>query len=416
MGFRSVLGKASGATLGFISGNFPGAYIGYKVGEKLTQNNMKRKGSFKYPRSKKSKLAPYRRMTKRVSKRRSYKRKTYRRKKYASRQVGTHQMASTNFRFVVNKKLKDKATGRQTFTQEYSGSIGNTTYIGSTTDVSNSGEQAVCHLGAMNTVSQIITSTGTGYDSFSAGKSFFDLNPNQKVSGGSVYTAGTIPLGDKLGIQRCSLEAQLMNNTNVDCTISLYVVKCLKDTEDDPIVKWENALADDALGITDTTTRNTSTDPQQLGNPTIYRAGQIPMDCPQWKKYWKVVKVLKFDLAGGSNETVKIKCKQNSSVLKADVTRQGADGIRFLRNVSWTVFAIARGQTVRDAQTTPNPRFTIGSVLIGVTMLQKWYLNYLKDASSKFAPHYLGLSFTKPSFADEKMMDVEDNPDTAQRS
>lgn len=315
-------------------------------------------------------------------------------------------------------KYSDLSSGRTFVEQQYSGCIGNSTFMGSTTSYWKSGQQAVVNLGAMCTVGQIVTDENNNYDSFSTAKNFFNLDPNAATTGAvnGPYNFTSIPSHRRLGMKRSSMELELTNFHNVDCEITIYVAKCRMNTALDPVEFWQAGLSRENYGVSTADASLTSYPALASGGASMYHYGRIPTKCRSFNNYWKIVGKRAYKLSPGQTQELRINCKHMQSFQRDTVFSLSSSGIRFMKGVSYVVFAVASGQPVRDnAEGSSYQRVTKASGLIGVTMVQKWHINHLKDKRNSDNV-YEGVGFTDIPLDKQTFIDVNDDPDTNQEA
>lgn len=238
------------------------------------------------------------------------------------------------------KSIKNPGKGKWRITDQSSG-----------TASSLEGQQAVGYLGFIGTKSQILDSSGSGYNQANqAYTSLFDTNPFQTNTGGVLYGNTVAPLDDRIVLQSVVYNLEMANfTTGSPLIIDLYWLKCMKNTSDDPQTIWQNVLISQALGKAGAVQGAAS------GYPLISQVGTRPEEAPAFRKIWKTLKKETYELASGANVQLLYTMKFNKMIDKKTIVEQPTPFIAGFTVTPWVIIRGCIGKDVDGAGVTIAP-------------------------------------------------------------
>ncbi len=101
--------------------------------------------------------------------------------------------------------------------------------------------------------SQWVTPTALGANApnnFQSHKDYFSLNPGGGLTAGGIYGDITDPLDAIQVLEYVHLDFEIMNTANRPAWFDMDILTARDTTANSPIVEWNSALQDEALGIT----------------------------------------------------------------------------------------------------------------------------------------------------------------------
>lgn len=227
---------------------------------------------------------------------------------------------------------------------------------------------------AVATASQLIVSSGAAYNpAFSAYTSLFDSNPNQTITGGTLYNTPTIaPLDDRVHIDKIRLKIEIGNFQSTAVHVEMYVVVPKVNTEYDPVTEWNRCLQSQALGKP-AAVQMTAATTYTPGYPTADFLDERPDYLPAWRKVWRIKQKKQFDLAGGANVIQTLMLDYNGkSIDRKYITDAYQDGQDlYIKDITSVIFFIVRGVVIDDTTNTSADNaltfpFSISSCKVGI--------------------------------------------------
>lgn len=237
--------------------------------------------------------------------------------------------------------------------------------------------------------------------------SAFSMNPFQKVTGGNVITAGTIPSEDVIHFKKIFSEAQVTNFSNIGTTITIFWYLALQTQQESPIDVWTRSLSDRKLGQLNAT-QNTVTLPAIVGAPVKEFYGQTPEMLSNFRKLWKCLKKTTFPLAAGSTKKIIYEINVNKSINETVVNEVNNNGNNFLKGYTIVPVIISRPEPVVLAQADGTDiGVTIGTCKVGWTLHSHYAMTALTQRVS-YDRIWPNLAHDTIAGANEKFMDIVD--------
>lgn len=417
------LGRASSATLGYIANNVPGAYAAYKAFnhlENLTDNyiNKRRKMAPIHRTPTRQRRLSFNKMPttprkryalptirRRLFKRSGIKRNRYRGRMKKQKPASGHSVISSNFSKIFRSKAKLKIKRTMGIWRHMQ------THIALVT--TTAGNQAVADLLFVNTVPQNITSTGTSYGIFQAATAYEQLNPNLTNTGSGYLGSSVTPPEDRWVVLDHNINIEWTNFSPVAAHVDVYVMKCLKPTNQSAYTLWSTGYAAMAFGTPQVTLPPAGTTVGTVGYDAVNVVGARPTDTRLFKDFWKIVQCKSFDLAGNESFNDVIHIVQNQVKKREDLTQLSANGSVY-HSGSFEVFYIVRGQVVLDTTVALSPKPTFGSIKIGYVAQVKTNLQGVKDAVNRLNTNNVVVNYPNAaSLANQSLInevDAQVNP------
>nr|WAE42995.1 MAG: capsid protein [Cressdnaviricota sp.] len=243
------------------------------------------------------------------------------------------------------------------------------------------GLQSINQVCTVNSSSQIITSTGTGYSFYQNDIALEQLNPNLYNSGSAVYTAGQVPLNEKFIIRNNSINIELTNFSPVGAILDVYILKTKKSTGFDPLTLWNSAVNDDALptsiDMQFATPGGSTSSPGRLIPSCV---GVTPSMSRGFTDYLKIEAVKHVELIGASTQTLNIDIYMDK-VVKTEVFRMVPQNI-WMPNLTYSILIVQRGSIVSDNTVSVSPVATYGQTRVGCIVTSKTVCSSIKGGAS----------------------------------
>lgn len=262
------------------------------------------------------------------------------------------------------------------------------------------------------------------------------INPNRKMVGSSdVPEIGTVlpeqlqPLQDAIGLNYCKLSLRFQNFSTGLVEMKLFVVEARKDIprvasatggdifgETDALEQWQDCLDVEANYLPTHTG-------VAWGHATRNNPGTLPTSNAEWRKLYKVHRVMNFELSGGAAQYVDIDISTNlyfdysQDVVRNQLnltvpgntpakTMYDADQWRSqLKRGGFDVFAIVKGQVIPVAA----GGCSYSDAKVGFICQRKMTCSLLQDRVSKFKFNGARNQLTAVAFgAGQQVTDAKD--------
>lgn len=147
---------------------------------------------------------------------------------------------------------------------------------------------------------------------------YFDINPNCRVTGSGIFTAGAFPTTDRLIMKNEVLEMDISNMTNSATQHRIYAFVCKKYTSFGPIALWNQDLFDmggsgPGAAVAPTALLPAINTPGYLGAQFPYMG---PTGCKTLSTFFKLQGVQEFDLAPAAHQRLRIDLIHNQLGVK----------------------------------------------------------------------------------------------------
>lgn len=310
--YAEYVGGASGAALGYILADSPVA--GYNVGVNAVR------GSRKIAQMAKA----YLRRRRRVGK--PYKPRRAMAKSKPKKQAGMKKLIALEKKNIKGDDIHSGVSGDVVFvkigSQKYKKGRGapikllsQSSYLCSTT----AGSQNVRYLSVKGTTQDWLSTVTDVSNGHVTQGGWFAADPFQKstgsedVSGNVVLPAGSLKTQSMV---HCEDVTSLMinNATTIGQYHDIYVIECIKNCNQDPVVIWNDGLNRQGMGLGSIAPPSAGgVGPIAGGYLNAGIVGTYPTEVREFRKFFKIRKVKKIFLAAGATEEIKFVVKINQT-------------------------------------------------------------------------------------------------------
>lgn len=204
---------------------------------------------------------------------------------------------------------------------------------------------------------------------------WFDLNPNQKITGSSLYP-GTIspqppspltPRNDRLCWQSSVIHMDMTNFTAVPAHLKIYFLRGKKACTNFPELVWTQGLISESMALpTEDPPSAGSAVPLSIGYPNALIPHFTPTSNEDFRSFYKVMKCEHVDLAAESSVSVRIDLLANVLAKQEVLDQLALNG--FYRD-TFSVLVVPLGALVEDTTISQSDGFngivTHGSTRVG---------------------------------------------------
>ena len=278
-----------------------------------------------------------------------------------------HSGLSSNWvNITLGKKLKGRTVAKYQFLQNYSGVL--TAYAGN---------QGAAYFLGLATKTQMVTSSSTP-NAAQVRTALFDLDPNQTNTGGNFVPTVAQPANQKLALYNVRANMMFTNFDTAAVTLVLYFVTPRMSSEKNAYDCWGDGYTTMAYGKASRTRAASGA----YGSTTAGAGDRSdlfskPTDTIIFNKYYKVCKVHKIQLAGGSTEEVNLHLKINKIIQKDKINESSIENYR---GINMQVLAVWYGQPILDKKSGGvGQNVTCATTNIGYITTVKYNLGALKS-------------------------------------
>lgn len=277
------------------------------------------------------------------------------------------------------------------------------------------GLQAVNDICLIGTVNQSITSTGVGYNIGANQQSIMSLNPYDKISGSSLFTAGATVSDSRFMLNENDVSIEFTNTSNVTAICDLYIIKYKKNSANLPSNTWGQGYISDAI-----TPQVLSVAPTPglavagvLGYPSYGFVGTRPGQSPQFREFFKVIKDEHFELTPGSTFVSTTRYMQDIVQKQDELANMLGQSIYFKKGQTLGFMLVQRGQIVIDTTLVHTP--TYGSTTIAYIVTSKTVASCVADNAKRInVAENISAVPANTLFANQNFINVIDASDVAQ--
>jgi len=322
-------------------------------------------------------------------------------------------------KLVINSKpLKGKSLGTFHYSQEFRGLLGDKVSIYTSNGPRLAGTQAVQgDVFQVNTVSQFLNSTGSGYVSDQAFYDLFSMNYSDTTTGSDRFSAITHPANDRIGLKTAVINMQMTNFSTAACTVDCYFLQAKTDQTKAPDATWAAGLVSERLGSSDI--------PNPLaaniarfdtgGNMTVNVLNSQPYTVPEFNRFWKTLAKRTIQFSGGATEKLDVDLIFNTVFQKEVIQELRDQNIRFMKKTSIVMMCVTRGQCINDKtglQGADINFVTTAPVEVGVVGTVRWNMCGVKGALNRLTISQGAQNITAPILGNTEMItndDIENN-------
>lgn len=201
----------------------------------------------------------------------------------------------------------------------------------------------------------------------------FDLNADQRNTGGSLIGAAQIPAQDFLYISSINVMIDMMNQFDAPCEIEFYIVIQKKASFTSPASAIGLGLTNQAMGLGVATQ---ATAGYTVAPNTGYLTSSVPYTQPENSTYWtgqhKVIGRKIIHMASASTAKLSLSINLNVSVSKQVAAIAQANGEFFMAGKTVTIMARILGGIAMDGTgAAPAPTYAPAAVAMMIKSTQK---------------------------------------------
>jgi len=249
-----------------------------------------------------------------------------------------HSAISAHYaRIILNKAIHKHDVGKWTYMQSTQGFIKEA-----------SGRQATSWIGGIGMNSQLVTSTGAGFNSFQNHIGLQQLNPYLQNTGSTLLPSRN-PYTDKFLIKGVEFDMEFTNQSNTSVTLDIYFFTNKTTSQADPFGIWQQAMLEEGGGLTIMTLPSAGkTNDGAHGYQRTYNPHASPLEHKTFKRLVKTLHKATFHLGPHAVEVFKANIAYNKLVHAHVVNKLLAESVQSMPNCGIYVLGIARGQPVND--------------------------------------------------------------------
>jgi len=215
-------------------------------------------------------------------------------------------------------------------------------------------------------------------------RAMFDLNPYQKTTGGTYYTAAQIPTADFIYLDWIDLTFNFANFENNACAMDVYMLQPKIAGYVDPAVEWDKGLLktgmapDNAAASGATNVIGVYVAPTE-GYCTKELLGLKPDGLHSFKKNFHIIGKKSFDFAGDTNVMWNVKLKFNKLLDRAFLQRSSfqttasESGYAVFKGLTVQFMYVLRGSVVSDSEILLSKNASIGAAQVGCCITREYH-------------------------------------------
>lgn len=266
----------------------------------------------------------------------------------------------------------------------------------------------------MGTISQLTTSTGTGYSGLENQVGLRLMNPNYLNTGSAYIPAGGVPTTDMFVISHMNMEFEITSWMDLAQTVKMYVYLAKSETQDDFLTSWNRGYQQQGSGKSAQTRLVTPSFLGVAGYGTYGEPYAKPTDVTEYlKDTWTLKGQREFNIGSGATQKHTISINTNKLVKSSVLDLAASDGDLTYPGLTVFVVMVVRGQIVCDTTSAIN-KPTFSTTRLGVVCKQTYVCH---TVNSPIANRTVGIhSYNLPintALANQLLIDVNDDVDTA---
>jgi len=318
-------------------------------------------------------------------------------------------------KLVINPKpLKGKSLGTFHYSQEFRGLLGDKISLYTSNGPRLAGTQAVTgDVFMINTVSQFLNSTGSGYVSDQAFYDLFSMNYSDTTTGSDRFNAALHPANDRIGLKSVVINMQMTNFSTAACTVDCYFLQSKTDQTKAPDATWAAGLISERLGSSDIINPSAANIVRfdSGGNMTINVLNSQPYTVPEFNQFWKTLAKRTIQFAGGATEKLDVDLIFNTVFAKEYIQELRDQNCRFMKKNSIVMMCVTRGQCINDKTGIQDVNInfvTTAPVEVGVVGTARWNMCGVKGALNRLTISQGAQNITAPTLANTEIITSED--------
>lgn len=368
----------SAATLGYITGNLKGAkkaYAASKAFSSFKNNNATSKPTTMAVKRKRGKRTAQGRFPKRrkTTKRPIQGKRLIRMGRKPNFAVGwkaprqdishttTDGTRSVKFTVVLKNKMPKHDSGNWNYSQTHS-------FL----STGPSGTQAVSDAFCVGNIDQFVASTGAGYTVFQNFTAIQQLNPYLTNTGSVYLTPQTIPLTDRFLVKNITMKTTFASYADIDQTGWIYYLTPRVHCTSTPLTAWTNTGGQLSAGRAAMTFPPAGSTVGTSGSTLPTYPYETPIRSSTFHKLWKILKVVKVQLASGSHQIINATFRVNKIYKHDHSATDLTEGSRYMPGMTIFVMPVWLGQVVLDRTVAITPIPTWGITRVGCITVNEY--------------------------------------------
>jgi len=360
----------SAATLGYITGNLKGAKKAYAASKAFShfKSNMPAIPKSKRKRSKKEERGRSKKRVKLSGTTPALKvtfpsssRSTMSKNKQDISHTTTDGTRSVKFTVVLKKKVPKHDIGQWNYTQTHQ-----------MVNTAPAGRQSVTDGWTMGNIDQFRTSSGATYSTFQNFTAIQQMNPYLTNTGSILLPSVVTPLTDRFVVKNMTMKTSFASFTDIDQTGWIYYLTPRVHCTSTPLTTWTNSNLQQGHSFVATTFPAAGVGTGVSGSTNVNFPYETPLRKSSFFKIWKVLKVVKIQLAAGAHQVVNATFKINKLFKNDMVSTDLIEGSRYLPGLTIFVMPVWLGQVMVDKTVPATPLPTFGETRVGVITINEY--------------------------------------------
>lgn len=269
---------------------------------------------------------------------------------------------SVKFTVVMKRKVPKHDKGQWNYSQTHQ-----------TIQTAVAGRQSVQDLFSMGNIDQFTASTGSAYSVFQNHTAIQQLNPYLSTSGSVFLPPTATPLTDRFLVKNYTMKTTFASFADADQTGWIYYLTPRVHVTSTPLTAWQNAALQMGAGKAAYTQPAAGTITGGSAGPT---RPEYPYETPlrnsSFSSQWKILKVVKVQLAAGGHQIINATFKVNKIWRQDMVSTNLIEGSRYMPGLTVFVMPVWLGEVVMDTTTMATPIPTYSTTKVGVITVNEY--------------------------------------------
>lgn len=294
---------------------------------------------------------------------------------------GTADMSKERFKLVLSKRPVSKRSKQKLKYEEIWQGVAS----------GNEGSQLVTEARYHQHINAFCTTSTVRNNLTTQGFSLGDLLPNQKITGNNAasiagYAAGQASTMPSYNLESAKCTMEIANLENASCTVWVYFMLAKRNSTDSPSVLWDAQLNTEAVGTSVDVPTVTTDNTWAVGQVTKTFLNQSPLANSQVRKFFKCMKVCKFELDGGQTHVLNYDLIINKIIDMYYMNNLYTSLIKFVGGLSIVPLVVARGSLVGISDTpasTTASEVTTAPTKLGIICTRRYVLSERTEPPAK---------------------------------
>jgi len=229
----------------------------------------------------------------------------------------------------------------------------------------SAGKQSVDDAFCMGNIDQFRVSAGATYTVFQNHTAVQQMNPYLTNTGSAFLGSTVTPLTDRFVVKTYTMKTNFASFVDIDQTGWIYYLTPRVHTTTTPLTTWQNSNVQMGAGKTPVVMPITPSVAGAVGATIETYPYETPLRNSSFHKQWKILKVVKIQLAAGSSQIINATFKVNKLFKNDAVSTDLIEGSRYMPGLTIFMMPVWLGQVMLDktlAIATPTPTFGITKV------------------------------------------------------